>query len=128
MTEQQLTVFLECSARFERIVATLPIELRNGKRHGGKWDPDNIKEQEVQLRRVYLSYFNLCSEEFLLMRKGLVLKEVWKHWSWGIATIMETRSARDAWQHLRVQYDSFQAFVKFMDGLCDDQVRSSKKS
>ncbi len=47
---------------------------------------DKNKEKTLKLLR---SYFDMCSEEFYLNKRGIIDKKVWKLWDLGIKSSIE---------------------------------------
>jgi hypothetical protein len=60
-------------------------------------------------------YFNLCSEEFNLNQRRYIPNDIWKIWRCGIEGILQDRLWRASWKKVRKEYDSYPAFVEFID-------------
>ncbi|MBM4339487.1 MAG: hypothetical protein FJ110_08070 [Deltaproteobacteria bacterium] len=58
-----------------------------------------------QIHLLY-DYFNLCGEEYLFYKQGLIYPEVWKAWSNGIKIFGKNKRIRDLWQK-EAQSDSY---------------------
>lgn len=81
--QQQLAVFTEYTGRYERIVESMPKELME--------DPFG-KQTHMML------YFDLCSEEFYLHKKGLLSDEIWEMWIDGMRLTMKVQSYKTSWK------------------------------
>ena len=60
-------------------------------------------------------YFDLCSEEFHLNKKGYIDEDVWKMWESGIQYALSKRAFQDSWKVITqdTQFGSeFKEFVK----------------
>lgn len=95
--QAQETFFSEYTKRYQDIILGMPVEENHPK-----W-----------LKYVQL-YFDLCSEEFHLHKKGLIDEYVWTLWVEGMQVTMKQKSLRLAWQnHLGVLYTD-PDFISFM--------------
>lgn len=75
--------------------------------------PERYADCSVEQKLTISRYLNLCSEEFLWWKLGLVPKIVWPTWKKGIREKLNQPAIAAAWQeHHRHEYDTgFQAFV-----------------
>jgi hypothetical protein len=102
----ELQAFLVLTERYERIMAELPHEARTAT----EWDPELDPGDMIRLR-----YLNLCSEEFYLHKRGLLSRRVWQVWEGEIRVTLSTPPYVDAWHRLRDQFQSYPAFIRFVD-------------
>lgn len=89
--------FAEYTKRYQDIILHMPID-------------DNDRQMLKCLRL----YFDLCSEEYHLYKKGLIDEDVWKLWGEGMQEAMKRQSFRDAWRNHLSQSYSDQSFIDFM--------------
>lgn len=101
----ELQAFLNLTARYEDIMSELPRRARLED----TWGPNVDPEFEVRLR-----YLNLCSEEYYLMKKGLLSSRVWDIWEAEIRRALASQPYRDAWEALHSQFGSYPAFSEFV--------------
>ncbi len=57
---------------------------------------ENSKFTDEQ-RAVVIRYFNLCAEEFLFYKKGLIYREVWRAWRNGMDQYKNVHIIADVW-------------------------------
>lgn len=73
--------------------------------HYARRDSETYKKACV--KRYMRLYFNLCSEEYYLYKKGLISKEVWELWREGIIENMKQYTYQKSWELLhRVAYEA----------------------
>lgn len=115
-----LATFTEYTRRYSEIMSALPFEAR---RPDGSFD---LSAEPVEVKQRYLStmreYFNLCSEELYLFRRGRVDRDTWDIWKAGIGEVARFPCFSVAWNTLRTEYLSFASFVEFMDDLVARQL------
>lgn len=88
--QQQLAVLTEYTGRYERIVESMPKELMS--------DQSGIQTQ-------MMLYFDLCSEEFYLHKKGLLSDEIWEMWLDGMRFTTKVQSYKTYWIELSPNYN-----------------------
>ena len=85
-----------------------------------KYEEDNSPlsdEERRKLRRSMIEYGNLCSEEFALWQAGRIPDDIWEVWEDGISENFETAIWRSTWAEVSREFESFEAFMKFMKDL-----------
>lgn len=115
----ELQAFLNLTARYEDIVGELPHEARLED----TWGPDIDSEFAIRLR-----YLNLCSEEYYLMKKGLLSSRVWEIWEAEIRRALGSRPYQDAWQVLHSQFQSYPAFSEFVAQCQEEKSTAGTRS
>lgn len=67
---------------------------------------------EAVLRHIQL-YFDLCSEEYYMRKKGMIDDEVWQYWVEGMRDTFKRFGLKTIWQGVLGQYynDDFSHFV-----------------
>lgn len=121
MNNEQLTVFLEYTKRFESIAERLPLPLRES--------PSQF-DSEYQTRRQLLSsdiqhalirYINLCSEEHFLHSEGLITNDIWQIWTDQMKQMYRTSLVKKTWEQLEDTYRLNQPFIHFIQSLIADE-------
>ena len=95
--QARVSFFAEYTRRYHDIVLNMP---------------DN--ENDSKWFRYQRLYFDLCSEEFHLYKKGFIDDDVWKHWVEGMKDTLRIQSFRNAWTGRLGQNYYDQDFVHFM--------------
>ena len=97
----QLNFFAEYTKRYQEIILRFP-ESVNQK-----------NDRDITLRYMR-AYFDLCSEEYFLWKKGHIDNDTWKEWESGIKYAFSKAAFREAWNILRldtIYYGEFTDFV-----------------
>lgn len=79
-------IFRECNERYDRMNQELASMCKRG-------DVALSQEQKALLT----DYFNLCGEEYLYYRRGLIDPRVWKAWRNGMLYYLRDRYIREFW-------------------------------
>ncbi|GAB6390730.1 MAG: hypothetical protein MdMp014T_0103 [Treponematales bacterium] len=77
-------------------------------------EPVDIKKSEA-LQIAALDYLNLCSEEFDSLRKGCLLKGIWKNWEGEIKRTLRTPLFIKAWETLRREFEQYEKFTEYVN-------------
>lgn len=96
----KLQFFAEYTRRYQEIILVMPSDEK---------DPRFLKYMQL--------YFDLCSEEFFLNKKGVIDKEVWKLWADGMAFAMRKSLFANAWKGHLAQHYNDNDFIHFMSEL-----------
>lgn len=118
MNADQLKVYLEYTARFDRIFLEFPIEGRLGRL--GDYDrqlADTRNANSEAIDRIIIRYFNLLSEEHYLHEQNLIDDEVWAMWTQLIQEALRSELIRNIWINIRDTYNYYQPFVEYVNGL-----------
>ena len=97
----QMSFFAEYTKRYQEIILNTPEDLN---------DETNLDNQDV--KRYLRVYFDLCSEEFFLHKKGYVNKEVWIEWEEGMKTAFTQKAIVKYWKERKTSYTEFNIFVE----------------
>ena len=99
----QLTFFADYTKRYQEIMLHLPEDL----------DDETVLDDE-NTKRYLRVYFDLCSEEFFLNKKGHINKEVWEEWKEGMQASFNKKAIYKYWlmRESKNGYDKFNEFVK----------------
>lgn len=117
MNNQQLTVFLEYTRRFEQIAADLPAEVREAPAGFDRKYLETKERRSSKVQHAVIRYFNLCSEEFYLHGEKLIPEDIWTYWTSQMRSTASSPLFAEAWRRVRSQYEGQEAFQRFMDGL-----------
>ncbi len=75
-----------------------------------RYDDLNCKLNEIESqenkKEILDDYFNLCAEEYLFYKKGLIVKEVWRSWCKGMIIHLENRIVSEYWNEAQKE-DSY---------------------
>ncbi len=100
--QSRLSMFAEYTKRYQDIILSMPDNVYSGV---GELDALSLKHLQL--------YFDLCSEEYHLWRKGIVPNDIWKLWSEGMRITMQNLVYRKAWDKLRNDY--YKTFQTYFD-------------
>ena len=96
--------FAEYTKRYQNLILKMPDNLNTSSIYN--------KDVDIYMRL----YFDLCSEEYYLHRKGVIDDFVWGLWTEGIQTAMKRPNYKNAWKLLGGYY-SDNSFKSFMSDL-----------
>ena len=99
-------MYMEYTKRCDQILLDFPCEVRLNLAEAA---PGSVS----QLRT--LRYFNLCSEEFCMWKNRYLSPQVWRIWEEEIKRFLRSPLARAEWEKIRKEFDSFEAFQKYVD-------------
>jgi len=108
LLKQQM--FAEYTKRFQEIILQMPKEVYEG----------NADTLDTNVMRYMDLYFNLCSEEYDLNKKGSLHPDVWKQWEEGMKLTMKQDIYKKAWIKCREKYYS-EGFKDFFNQFLQDQ-------
>jgi hypothetical protein len=87
--------------RFNDILNTLRKEKKLNeilKKGGRKNDKDeNVLMDEQDVTNLIIDYFNMCSEEYLWYKKGLISKDIWNAWLSGFKSNLKIKVVKEIW-------------------------------
>jgi hypothetical protein len=106
-------VFLEYTKRYEEIMSALPIAARVARTDSDSALPDATPELTFQILR----YLNLCAEEFYLMQRGYLAREIWSIWDAELTRTLRTPLLMREWEKLRNEFSSYPAFQNYVRDL-----------
>ena len=103
--------FGDYTGRYQEIILNLPLDISSPDYDLGGLEPDE-REKVMKWMRVY---FDLCAEEYLLFRRGLIDREVWDDWLGGMKVTYKRPAFTEAWDEFSRNpdiYNKFKPFVK----------------
>ena len=106
----QLNFFAEYTKRYQEITLNFPESVNEEDFSIDSLDME-IKNKTLRYMR---AYFDLCSEEYFLWKKGNIDNETWNEWESGIKFAFSKPAFRQAWEVLRldtIYYSEFTGFV-----------------
>ncbi|WP_423149721.1 hypothetical protein [Rubrolithibacter danxiaensis] len=98
--QMELTFYTDYTKRYQEIILNFPENIN-------ECDFDFKKLDRIiynKTMRYMRAYFDLCSEEYDLAKKGLIGQETWKDWEEGIAFALKKPAFKQAW--LKVESDT----------------------
>lgn len=104
-------IFLEYTARYERIMADYPAGALVARLDTG----EALPESSAALSLVVLRYLNLSSEEYYLWRKGYLSTDVWTIWEAELRRMLRSPLLVREWAALRSEFESYPEFVWYVD-------------
>ena len=115
MTNEQLTVFLEYTRRFDQIAQDFPSGSRQAPTQFDRYHQEQKYKNSEQVQHAIVRYFNLCSEEFYLRDEGLIVDKVWQLWRAHMTIVMRSRVFSLLWSEMRLGFDLQPDFQQFVD-------------
>ena len=100
-TNHQSEIFTDCTRRYHDIIVSMPDVMVGSL---GNISPDVIKYMTL--------YYDLCSEEFHLHRKGDITDEIWENWEDGMRIMTRPEIYKTCWKFLSSSYNA--DFINFM--------------
>lgn len=96
-------MFMDFTKRYNDWISSIPLDLNDGNGSSGNHRTKN----HVRM------YFDLCSEEYYMYRKGLIEDVVWKYWTEGMRDAFKIYKLGNFWQGELGQYynEGFKHFV-----------------
>lgn len=94
--------FAEYTRRYENIILAMPEDVFEGT---AKVDGTTLKYMQL--------YFDLCSEEYHLHKKGLIPDDVWDNWKEGMEITTHVELYKESWHRIKDNYN--EAFCHFME-------------
>lgn len=117
-------LLLAFTARYERIMESLPANAINVRLDlGGEVPPES-----PDLSRCVLRYLNLSSEEHYLHERGYLDSEIWKLWECELQRTLQSPLFRREWRVLRAEYESYPAFLRYVDRVQSESPLANEPS
>jgi hypothetical protein len=109
----RITIFLEYTKRYARIMQHMPFEAREP---GGHYRmASQSKDERRLILEAFREYLNMCSEEWWLHDQGRIDQATWIIWKRGMQDTASFPSFRDAWDELRSEYYAYTDFQNFVN-------------
>lgn len=105
-----VNTFLNVTRRYQEIISRIPPKYY--------MNDTNFSEEEIMGdMELFRSYFNLCSEEFILKESGFIKEEIWKKWLKEMKKLLSFSSFKQAWNLINkvAAYDD--DFIDFFNDL-----------
>ena len=106
----QLNFFAEYTKRYQEIILNFPEQI-NEEDFRISDQPEKVRDKTLRYMR---AYFDLCSEEYFLWKKGSIDDETWAEWETGIKFAFSKSAFKEAWKTLNldsIYYDKFSEFT-----------------
>lgn len=122
----RITVFLEYTKRYSKIMQHVPFEAREP---GGHYRLASQSESErFRILSVFREYLNMCSEEKWLHDHRRIDHATWRIWVHGMRDAACLPSFRDAWQILYQEYGAYADFQDFVNELISNTLPKDERS
>jgi hypothetical protein len=109
--QTRLSFYSEYTKRFQEIILQFPENVSD--------ESFSYEELDAETRgrtlRYMKVYFDLCSEEFYLYRKGHLDKDAWEEWEEGMDSLFKRPAFRTAWKKISEGPTLYKDFKKFAD-------------
>ncbi|MBI5648227.1 MAG: hypothetical protein HY962_14950 [Ignavibacteriae bacterium] len=105
--------FFEYTRRFEDIINQLSVEERSTLFDANP-PPETISPEA---NRFILRYLNLCSEEYYLVKKGWLSKDVWNIWKQELERTIKSPVVDREWKTYRDEFSAYTEFRSYVDQL-----------
>ncbi len=107
----QLNFFADYTKRYQEITLNFPESINEED-----FKIDSLeKEVKNKTLRYMRAYFDLCSEEYFLWKKGNIDNATWKEWESGIKFAFSKPAFRQAWEVLRLDTIYYGEFTEFVN-------------
>lgn len=118
----QLSFFADYTKRYQEITLNFPESINESS---FRLDQLDDKERNKTLRYMR-AYFDLCSEEYYLWKRGNIDAATWAEWKSGIEFAFGKPAFQQAWQLLQLDTIYYGAFSQFVsDAVGTVPVRES---
>jgi hypothetical protein len=84
---------------------------------------NGTQKDEVHIRSVLDSYFNLCAEEYLFYQQGLILRSVWQAWCLGMVAYLDSPHSNAFVTYLEGEQARFESYY----GLTSEVIREGSR-
>ena len=106
----QLNFFAEYTKRYQEIILNFPESINKDN-----YDFDKLQNNDRDMTLRYMrAYFDLCSEEYYLWKKGHIDNDTWKEWESGIKYSFSKTAFKKAWAILRLDTIYYGEFTEFV--------------
>ena len=106
----QLNFFADYTKRYQEIVLNFPESINDKEFELDKLETP-VRDKTLRYMR---AYFDLCSEEYYLWKKGNIDASTWQEWETGIKFAFSKPAFQQAWKILgfdTIYYGKFSEFV-----------------
>lgn len=106
----QLNFFADYTKRYQEIILNFPESINRKDFYLNELD-DSCRDKTLRYMR---AYFDLCSEEYYLYKKGNIDDSTWQEWEMGMNFALSKPAFQQAWSVLEfdaIYYDDFSEFV-----------------
>jgi len=114
----QLTFFADYTKRYQEILLNFPETINRKDFDFDKLDAEK-KEKTLRYMR---AYFDLCSEEYFLYKKGSIDKSTWKEWESGIKYTFSKTAFKNGWEIIALDTCYYSNFVNLVKSFVCNKV------
>ena len=105
-----INTFLNVTRRYQEVISRIP----------QKYYKNNINFSDEEIigdMELFRSYFNLCSEEFILKESGNIKEEIWKKWLKEMEKLFSFNAFKQAWSLINKVASYDEKFIDFYNDL-----------
>jgi len=107
----RLQMFTEYTRRYQEIMLMIPLSA-----FGEEYDFAALEERErAETLAAMRAFFDMCSEELFLNKKGKLEPAVWRYWRNGMTDLLRHPAFKVAWELIRqgkYYHRDFEAFIE----------------
>lgn len=92
--QNKILMFSEYTRRYQEILINMPESIFDG-----------TGSMDAKAKTYMRLYFDLCSEEYHLWKKGIIPDKVWKMWKEGMKITTDRPVYKVAWEELKDEYN-----------------------
>jgi hypothetical protein len=115
-------VFMKYTERYEHVLDQFPPDALKAR-----LDTRLLPPQSDKLSLCVLKYLNLCSEEYYLLQRGYLAKDLWSIWELDLRRTVASPVVQREWPNLRDEFVSHPAFLKYVEGIHSEKSPVSTK-
>ena len=105
-----LNFFAEYTKRYQEIILNFPESINQQD-----FDFDALtKDERDKTLRYMRAYFDLCSEEYFLWKKGNIDNDTWTEWASGIHFAYSKKAFKSAWEILTLDSIYYGQFTEWL--------------
>ncbi len=110
--QSKLHFFTIFTQRYQDIIINLPVNIESDSFDFDNYNDDDEREH---LLRWFRAYYDLCSEEFHLYKKGYVDKKLWKLWDEGIQNSLNKPAFIKSWELIQANNYYDREFCSYVE-------------
>jgi hypothetical protein len=114
--QTRLSFYAEYTKRFQEIFLQFPVNIGEESFSYEDLEPET-RDRTLRYMKVY---FDLCSEEFYLYKKGHLDKDAWEEWEDGMDSLFKKPAFKTAWKKMSEAPTLYKDFKVFADAKMGD--------
>jgi hypothetical protein len=80
-------------------------------------DLDRLPDSSPELSKSVLKYLNLCAEEYYLLQKKLLAKDVWQIWEDELKRTLQSPLFKREWKELAKEFEAYPEFRQYLKNI-----------